>query len=64
MKYTIKVGDVYLGTENGLVLAWVSNSSQAIEFSKEDMLMHISTIVDLLALDLQITISVSRNANV
>lgn len=61
MKYTIKVGDVYLGTENGLVLAWVSDSSQAIEFSKEDMLMHISTIVDSLALDLQITISTLSN---
>lgn len=61
MKYTIKVGDVYLGTENGLVLAWVSNRSQAIKFSKEDMLMHISTIVDSLALDLQITISASSN---
>ena len=57
MKYIIRFGEVYLGTENGLVLSWVNNHEQAIQLSKEDMLMHVATIADSPLQNLQITIS-------
>lgn len=61
MKYIIRFGEVYLGTENGLVLSWVNNQEQAIQFSKEDMLTHVSTIADYPLQDLQITIIIVTN---